>query len=65
MISLFWLFWGEKKTKSFCLLLGNHLLILPVTLFKELVAAYRKPSLTLKMFQKPPIGFLKIFGKPL
>jgi hypothetical protein len=33
-------FWGEKKMKSFCLLLGIHLLILPVTLFKELVTAY-------------------------
>ncbi len=50
--------------KNFLLFLGIYLLILPVTLFKELVAAYRKPSLTLKMFQKPPIGFLKLFQKP-
>ncbi len=50
----------EKPEQSFCLFLLNHLFILkifPVTFFRKLVPAVRKPPVFLKFFRKPARTF--------
>jgi hypothetical protein len=51
----------------FFLLLWKHLIILkilPVTFFKDLVAAFRNPLGTVKLDLEPLLGFWKLFRKP-
>ncbi len=55
-LAAFWALKVNLKVSGY--LCWNHLLIikiLPVTLFKELVEAYRKPQLLLKIFRKPTV----------